>query len=166
MFWIERQADRGSAVEFQVLYVIKLFQGGGQPCRQPLRNVARDVGNQHDELVAAGAPDDVMGPEARLDPLGGDDQQLVTDLVAILVVDLLEIVEVDKQQRAGRVVVGLRQQARGIGFEAAAIQYPGQRIAVGHRFHLLDLCLAVVCHVDEGHGNVLADRFTDDPHPV
>ena len=58
-----------------------------------------DLVQHHDEFVAAHADDDVRGPHRRAHALGDFLQQLVADLVAARVVDVLEAVEVEEQHR-------------------------------------------------------------------
>ena len=74
---------------------------------------------------AAGSADDVAGPQARFQALRGDCQQLIADLMTVLVVDLLEVIKVDKQQRAGCIVFALGKPPGCIAFETAAVQHPG-----------------------------------------
>jgi len=51
------------------------------------------------EFVAAQAGDEVIGTQLLIQPVGHDAQHLVADLVALRVVDVLEAVEIDEQQR-------------------------------------------------------------------
>ena len=53
---------------------------------------------EHRELVAALAPDDVLGPDRSDEPLGDSDEDRVPGRVAVRVVDVLEVVEIDEQQ--------------------------------------------------------------------
>ena len=59
---------------------------------------ARDLRQQHDELVAAVPADRVGFAHHRRQPLGRQAQHLVADGVAEVVVDLLEAVEIEEQQ--------------------------------------------------------------------
>ncbi len=63
--------------------------------------VALKVGQHGDELVAAEAGQHVLRPQQRLQAPGHLAQQLVAGAVAERIVDALELVEVDEQQRAG-----------------------------------------------------------------
>ncbi len=69
--------------------------------------------HQHDELLAAGAHDDVVRADVLDEQVGDADQHLVADVVAEVVVDRLEVVEVDDREadRAG----WRRRRARGSG---------------------------------------------------
>ena len=62
-----------------------------------------DVGNQHHEFVATEARDDIRIAEAGQQAARDLDQQMVTDLVAVGVVDWLETVEVDEHHGKARV---------------------------------------------------------------
>ena len=63
---------------------------------------------QHRELVAAEARDDVARPEARREALGDRDEHAVADLVTEAVVHELEPVDVEEQHRDVAVVVATR----------------------------------------------------------
>ena len=74
-----------------------------------------DVLLEHDEFVAAEARDEILRPQHVAQPVGDRAQQLVAAGMAERVVDLLELVEVDEQQR--RQLLGTvldRQQTRPI----------------------------------------------------
>ena len=82
---------------------------GGDLLEQALRDDGRlgrfaDRGQEHGELVAAEPRHRVAGADHGLQPVAQDREHLVTDAVAVLVVDLLELVEVDEDERrtAGR----------------------------------------------------------------
>ena len=81
-----------------------------------------DVRQEHGELVAAEPGDHVAGAQRALDPLRDDLEQPVADLVAEGVVDLLEPVEVEEEQRE-------RLAAAGALLEGA-VEGPEQELAV------------------------------------
>ena len=54
---------------------------------------------QQQEFVAADPRQDVGFAQVQPEPLGHLDQQRVADRVAVIVVDVLEIVDVEKRQR-------------------------------------------------------------------
>ena len=66
----------------------------------------RHVLEQGHELVPAEAGEGVGAPQAGAEPLGHLDEELVADLVAQTVVDHLEAVEIDEQQRVCRAGAG------------------------------------------------------------
>ena len=71
-----------------------------------------DVLLEHDEFVAAEPRHEILGPQHRAQAVGDRAQQLVAAGMAQRVVDLLELVEIDEQQR--RKLLGAlldRQQA-------------------------------------------------------
>ena len=70
------------------------------------------AGQQHRELVAAETGDHIAGAGGFLQPAGDLDQHLVADQVSEVIVDLLEPVEVDEQQRH-RMAVDCRRRSGG-----------------------------------------------------
>ena len=79
-------------------------QGRGHGPAQGLRNPGdgRRVGNvvqHHDELIATQSPHHVLGPQRCLQPLRDRHQHLIAGLVVQPVVDLLEVVHVDEEDR-------------------------------------------------------------------
>ena len=92
-----------------------------------------DAALQDREFVAAPTGDKVAWLHQRLQPMGNLDQQLVAARVAKAVVDLLEIVEIEKQHIRARGVVGMRaQRRRQLFFETAAIGQLGDGIDPRH----------------------------------
>ena len=71
-----------------------------------------DMREEHRELVAALAADDVLGPDRTDQPLGDPDEDLVPGRVAVGVVDPLEIVEVDEEQADRPATATRRARAR------------------------------------------------------
>ena len=61
--------------------------------------IGDDVLLEHHEFVAAEARHEILGPQHLAQPIGDGAQQLVAAGMAERVVDLLELVEVDEQQR-------------------------------------------------------------------
>ena len=63
-----------------------------------------DAAQDHHELIAAHAHDDVLGAHRRLDALRDFLQKLVADLVAVRIVDVFEAIEIEEQhcQRRSR----------------------------------------------------------------
>ena len=78
------------------------------------RFVARHVAHQHDELVAAEPRQEVLGSHGVAQLLRRELQQVIAGRMTARVVDVLELVEVDEEQRAARVFVGA---ARELGIE-------------------------------------------------
>ena len=94
--------------------------------------VAVGLGQQHDELLAAVAADDVRDPRGVADPLRRLAQDRVAGGVAVRVVDLLEVVDVEQQAREGAVVaVRQRDRLAGAGVELAPVEEAGEPVAGG-----------------------------------
>ena len=93
---------------------------------------------QHRELVPAQARQHVRVAQLGRQRLGDPDDELVAGGVAEAVVDVFEVVEVDEQQRAARVVAAhVRELVLERALEAAAVEQPGERVVVGHVAQLL-----------------------------
>src|SRR5439155_11683696 len=88
---------------------------------------------QHDrELVAANTARDVRRADDVANPLGGLGEHPVTREVAYAVVDRLEVVEVEHDQRQlAAVAVRTGDLARQRLVEVAAVVQPGERVDVG-----------------------------------
>ncbi len=86
--------------------------------------VADDLLGEDHELVAAQTSDRVAVAHQVFEALGDGDQQLVADLVPEVVVDRLEAVEVDEQQRdhAGAAMQARERLARAVHQKAAVRQ--------------------------------------------
>ena len=94
--------------------------------------VGRDL-RQHDgELVAAEAPDRVALADGRLERRDDPAEQFVARGVAEDVVDGLELVDVEDEDRAAAPGAAQRRELRhGALFEAAPVQAAGQRVGAG-----------------------------------
>ncbi len=79
-----------------------------------------------------------------------------------LVVDPLEPIEVDEEQRARGIIVAFGQPLRRVTLEAATIEHAGQRIGRRDRLHLA-LFLLAVGDVHKSGRIVVPDRLADDP---
>src|SRR5579862_739271 len=103
------------------------------------RMSGRDVSATEDdhELFASPAPDHVGLPQLRLDRHDDGAETGVTRRMPVRIVDLLEVVQIDKQQ-------GDRQAARSSAhasciqplYERAPVQHAGQWIGLGSTFGL------------------------------
>ena len=104
--------------------------------RDPLGGVERRIGvemvEQQREGAAAVARGDVAGADQALQQAGDVAQRGVAGDAAMAVVDRLQIVDVDRDQRGGRAVAGgLAQHALELGAELARIEQGGERVAAG-----------------------------------
>src|SRR5690606_13601368 len=101
-------------------------------CGDDLCFPAREVLQQHDELVAAEAGDDVVAAYGPANLPRSGLQQLVAGGMAAGVVDILELVEIDEEQRAVALPGGTRLDLRlELRDEAMAVEQAGQRIVIG-----------------------------------
>ena len=89
---------------------------------------ARATVQQHGELVAAQPHAAVLRRAAGADLVGGRHQHRVARLVAVQVVDPLELVEVEQQQRD--VLFAAGQQLAGDDVQVAAVVQPGHLVEV------------------------------------
>ena len=94
--------------------------------------LAVDVADHQRELVAADARDQIGRAEPLAQHLGDRLEHRVAGRVAVRVVDLLEVVEVEHDDRA-RVAVadGAGERLDEARLEAAAVEQRGQQVVVG-----------------------------------
>jgi len=92
------------------------------------------VWKHDDELVAAGAADGILLAHGALDTPGDADQVRIADGVAQRVVDRLEVVEVDEQQRKGPAGTDQAVERRT---QFDAVRQTRQRIVVRQKFDAL-----------------------------
>ena len=109
-----------------------------------------DALDQDRELVAAEPRARVLGPDARADPLGNHDQEIVSSRVAKAVVDGLEVVEVDEEHReeVASTCPTLDRMRDPLG-EERAVREPGERVVEGLMRELI-LQGAALGHVSRG----------------
>ena len=99
---------------------------------QRLRLVQAGVGQQDGELVAAQPGEEVAGPQGRAQARADLPEQVVAGVVAEAVVDLLEAVEVEQQQRGrARRAVAVVEHPLGLLEQRAPVGQPGQLVGAG-----------------------------------
>ena len=132
----DRDADARRDLELVPLEHERLLERGQQVTRDDpglLAGVALEVAEQQHELVAAVAGQHVLGACAGGEPPRDLAQQLVAGAVAERVVDHLEVIEVDVEQRDGAIVPSRAgQRVDQVLVELGAVGQPGQRVVVGH----------------------------------
>ena len=96
---------------------------------------------QHHELVTADAGDDVGRPSGVGHPIGHLGQQRVADVVAGVVVDVLQLVEIEEQQRdvAARAADAL-ERVGGVAQQQDAVGQSGQAVVGGLTHELGSAC--------------------------
>ena len=96
-----------------------------------LRVLPADVLEQHDEFVAAKACDEVLRAHPVADLLRRELQQIVAGHVTARVVHVLELIEVDEEQRAALLAVGARHDLRlELRDQPVTVVEPRERIVV------------------------------------
>src|SRR6202021_3241939 len=113
----------------------------------------------HDQqkFIAADAAENIGGADIRRDALRHLHQQRVADGVRIVVVDVLEIVDVEKRQRKPRRRLRAGQQLLDVFLDQGAVRQSGQVVEIGAS-RQLDLGLLAFGVVDRGrhqHGAVV-----------
>src|SRR5687767_2260390 len=104
--------------------------------------LARHVGQNYPELLAAPAPDDIHRLQMSLDCYHGAPQHVITHKVAVCIVVLLEAVDVEHDQANGLLSnVGLCDSQVKFVYKGAVMVSPGKGVA---------LCLLVHCGVQLG----------------
>ena len=123
----DARADRKRAI---VVDEDRLVEAAQQfMCRRNGRLFAVEVFEQQHELVAGEARDRVGGAHLALKVVGERDQQPVAVGVAVRVVDVLEVVEIDEEHRTvGRVALGARDGAGQPLAQQRAIGQVRQRV--------------------------------------
>ena len=93
-------ADAGADLDQMIVDLVAFAQAVDDAAGKARRILVRlDVLLEHDEFVAAEASDEILRPQHFAQAVGDRAQQLVAAGMAERVVDLLELVEIDEQQR-------------------------------------------------------------------
>ena len=153
-----RDADRRRDRDRAPLGVDRHFDRGQQLGRHLLDLAPRrHAGQQHHELVAAEARDQVGRAQAVGEPRGHGGEQRVADEVAERVVDALEVVEVDEQQRQPRALAARQlHEPLELVVEARAVGQAGERVVVREVVDALLGRVAVADVAHDGHAQPLA----------
>jgi hypothetical protein len=126
----ERDPDAGVHTKVASFDLDRLCHARNEPLRDACRDIRlRDAGEHDRELVAAEPRSGVAGPDQRLDAPTEHGEHRIADRMAPLVVDLLEVVEVDEEERA--LLAGLLSHRGGLLqllLEEDAVGEPGQRV--------------------------------------
>ncbi len=120
--------DARAAEQFVLAHLERLAEGLQQALGEGLGLLAEGALEQDDELVAAEAGEQRLGRRVAAQALGDAAQQQVADVVAEGVVDVLEVVEVEEQQRLRLVLLQALFEARE---QLGAVGGAGQRVEVG-----------------------------------
>src|SRR5215468_9568267 len=90
-----------------------------------------DGGLDYGELVAAEPRDQVAFADAAAQPRRDGLQQFITDMVAVRIIDALELVDVDIEQRKLLAARDLLQLALHLFVEQHAVRQVGERVVMG-----------------------------------
>ena len=120
----DARADRQVLVVDPERFARRVDDAVGEARRVLLRRHLADDA----ELVAAEASQRVERTQRRAEASRNGDEQPVAAEMAVAVVDLLEAVEVDEQQRSDVVACGPRQRRVDEPGEGVPVRQPGQRI--------------------------------------
>ena len=126
--------DRQRSFDRPVLELYRHSQRFDQVRGEPVdRFFAADLVRQHDdEFVAAEAGEGAAPRNERFQPPRGFDQHLIAGLMPVDLVDLLEVVDPQQQQRDVALGgAGGFDQASGFGADAAAVEQAGQNVGFG-----------------------------------
>ena len=129
--------------------------------------VRRRAFGEHGELVAADPRDQVARAHAAGKTAADLDQQLVADLVAVAVVDLLEAVEVEQHQRErAPLALGPRPRPLELAVVELAVRQVGERIVHRHVLEGLLEELALGDVAADQHGAALGRGAWSDLQPA
>ena len=129
---VDADADRGRGEHLEALEIERLLQGVEQLIDGGLQLVgAADRLDQQHELVAADPRQHIGLADAACDPRGDLDQQRVAHGMAVVVVDVLEIVEIDERHREAAVAAFAREQAFDMLLDERAFRESSELVAIG-----------------------------------
>ncbi len=160
-------ADAGLGVQAMAQHVVRaadVLQNAAGEIVGEILAIHPDL--QDGELVAAETADHVARTQAALQPAGDALQQPISYEMAVAIVDLLEVVEIEPQQRepvAGIICFELMLEALA---EMEAVGNLGQRVVTRQPFDFFvgpPLRRDVLLHVDPTAGCERFVRHADDP---
>jgi hypothetical protein len=102
--------------------------GSAEVVGEVSRDVFVHVGEEHAELFAAVAADEVGAAYVGLEGLADVRQDVVAGGVAVGVVDLLEVIDVGEHEREGAAAASLVDEQRQAFVEGTAVWQPGDGI--------------------------------------
>ena len=127
----DRDADAGIAGELMAMAVERRPQRLIDPRDQRVNVLGALDAVLHDgELIAAEARDEVLGADRLAQPIRDALQELVADQMSQRIVDALELVDVDIEDRELG-VFGLQQQFLRVALEQRPVRQIGQRVVMG-----------------------------------
>ena len=94
-------AHGGTAQQAFALHHQRLHQPGDQALRQLLHGGRIGLRQHHQELIAPQASHQMVGLHQLSQPGGEGNEQVIAHRVAVGVIDDFELIEIDKQHRAG-----------------------------------------------------------------
>ena len=162
MLRIQADADRGGRKDLVAVDDERLLQPD-QKLLHPRFDRAGGIDrrDQQDELVATGAREDIARPDDACDPLRDPLEQAVADGMAIVVVDVLEIVDVDDGDREDGVgCAGFDQRLNRL-LDQPAIGKPGEIVDIGALEQTV-LEAALLGHVDRRRDMIGGSADGDD----
>ncbi len=129
---IEAGSDRGRGEDLEIVDEHRRLEALQEAVERGREfDFAYDRIEQQQEFVAADPRQHIGGAQFRLQPLGELDQQGIAGGMAVIIVDVLEIVDVEEHQReaAGGAVV--RQDVVDPGFDHRPFRHAGQFVEIG-----------------------------------
>ena len=184
---IEGDAEAGGDLEHSAAHPhglrdrIKQAGKQGQAHALPPLATMSQIGHHNDELIAAETGDGIVFAQGQLHACGQGPQELVAGLMAVIVIDGLEAIQVEVGQgQPGVRALDLRHGLPQAVAKQDPVRQPGQGIIMGdvHQLTLMllalgdvrvqrhvaqDLSLAIVDRADGEHGDVLLARLAPVP---
>ena len=126
-------AHRSGTFQFQAANLIRSRQGRDQPRRHQARiHRIGDIMGNHNEFVAAQSRRPVAAANGAANPFGHLTEQGIPCLMAICVIDGLEIIQGDGEQGDILIILAGTDIAFNSVLEGVAIGKTGQHIMLGH----------------------------------
>jgi hypothetical protein len=126
---LQGDPDRGAELDGHAGDIEWAREGGMNAGGDLPQSAAVRQRGEHGELVAAEAGEEVAAAQHLAQAMGDLDQEPVALLVAERVVDLLEAIEVDQQQRRERAhALGARERALPLPMQGCAVRQVGEPV--------------------------------------
>lgn len=130
MFRIQRDADRATRVDLHEAEGERRAHAFENALRGGFELVRRTLGREHDKFVTAQARERIAFIQTLADGRRHVADQAVAEYVAVVVVDLLEVVQIQEQHADRFVRRGVFDGGADFVLDRVAVREPGERVGV------------------------------------